>query len=50
MAKVYDVPPDELISRLTEILKTEDIPAPAWTVFVKTGATADKPPQKSDWW
>ena len=50
MAKVYDVPPDELISRLTEILKTEDIPAPVWTVFVKTGAHADKPPQKSDWW
>ena len=50
MAKVYDVPPDELISKLTEILKTEDIPAPAWTVFVKTGAHADKPPQKSDWW
>ena len=50
MAKVYDVPPDELISKLTEILKTEDIPAPAWAVFVKTGAHADKPPQKSDWW
>ena len=50
MAKVYDVPPAELISRLTEILKTEDIPAPAWAVFVKTGAHADKPPQKSDWW
>ena len=50
MAKVYDVPPDELISRLTEILKTEDIPAPAWAVFVKTGAHADKPPQKPDWW
>ena len=50
MAKVYDVPPDELISRLTEILKTEDIPAPAWAVFVNTGAHADKPPQKSDWW
>ena len=50
MAKVYDVPPDELISKLTEILKTEDIPAPAWAVFVKTGAHADKPPQKPDWW
>ena len=50
MAKVYDVPPDELISKLTEILKTEDIPAPAWAVSVKTGAHADKPPQKSDWW
>ena len=50
MAKVYDVPADELISKLTEILKTEDIPAPVWTVFVKTGAHADKPPQKPDWW
>ena len=50
MAKVYDVPADELISRLTEILKTEDIPAPVWSVFVKTGAHADKPPQKPDWW
>ena len=50
MAKVYDVPADELISKLTEILKTEEIPAPSWTMFVKTGAHADKPPQKSDWW
>ena len=49
MAKVYDVPADELISKLTEILKTEEIPAPNWTMFVKTGAHADKPPQKSDW-
>ena len=50
MAKVYDVPADELISKLTEILKTEEIPAPRWTMCVKTGAHADKPPQKSDWW
>ena len=50
MAKVYDVPADELISKLTEILKTEEIPAPSWTMFVKTGAHADKPPQKSVWW
>ena len=34
MAKVYDVPADVFISRLAEILKTEDIPAPSWTVFV----------------
>ena len=49
MAKVYDVPADELISKLTEILKTEEIPAPNCAVFVKTGAHADKPPQKPDW-
>ena len=50
MAKVYDVPANALISKLAEVLKTEDIPAPSWSLFVKTGAHADKPPQKSDWW
>ena len=50
MAKVYDVPADVLISRLAEILKNEDIPAPSWTPFVKTGVHADKPPQNRDWW
>lgn len=50
MAKVYDVPADVLIDKLTEILKNEDLPAPSWTPFVKTGSHADKPPQKSDWW
>ena len=50
MAKVYDVPADVLITRLSEILKNEDIPAPEWALFVKTGTHADKPPQNLDWW
>jgi len=50
MAKVYDVPADVFIKRLSEILKSEDIPAPSWIPFVKTGAHADKPPQNRDWW
>ena len=50
MAKVYDVPANALISKLAEVLTTEDIHAPSWSLFVKTGAHADKPPQKSDWW
>lgn len=50
MAKVYDVPADLLISKLTDILKTENIPAPSWTPFVKTGSHANKPPQNPDWW
>ena len=49
MAKVYDVPADKLISKLTEVLKTEELPAPTSTMFVTTGAHADKHPQKSDW-
>ena len=50
MAKVYDVPADVLIDRLSSALKNEDIPAPSWIPFVKTGAHADKPPQDRDWW
>ena len=50
MAKVYDVPADLLIGRLAEVLKGEDIPAPSWIPFVKTGAHADKPPHNRDWW
>ena len=50
MAKVYDVPADVLIERLSAALRNEDIPPPSWIPFVKTGAHADKPPQNRDWW
>ena len=50
MAKVHDVPADVLIRKLTDILKNEDIPAPIWTSFVKTGSHADRPPHEKDWW
>ncbi len=50
MAKVHDVPADVLLRKLTDILKNEDIPAPIWTSFVKTGSHADRPPHEKDWW
>ena len=50
MAKINDVPADILVKRLASVLKNEDIPAPSWTLFVKTGAHADKPPQDREWW
>jgi len=50
MAKVHDVPADVLLRKLTDILKNEDIPAPSWTSFVKTGSHADRPPHEKDWW
>lgn len=50
MAKVYDVPADILIKRLTEILKNEDIKPPEWIVYVKTGSHRERPPQNHDWW
>ncbi|MEO9319828.1 MAG: 30S ribosomal protein S19e [Nitrososphaera sp.] len=51
MAKVYDVPADELIEKLAEQLRKEKrIEPPAWSAFVKTGAHAEKIPQNKDWW
>ena len=50
MAKVYDVPADLLISRLSGILKDEDLPTPSWIPFVKTGAHVTRPPHERDWW
>src|SRR5688572_8483414 len=51
MAKVYDVPADELIAKLAEQLKNDKkIEAPAWSPFVKTGSHAMRIPQNKDWW
>ncbi|HEX2615672.1 MAG TPA: 30S ribosomal protein S19e [Nitrososphaera sp.] len=51
MAKVYDVPADELIAKLAEQLKNDKkIVAPAWSPFVKTGSHAQRIPQDKDWW
>ncbi|HVX03034.1 MAG TPA: 40S ribosomal protein S19, partial [Nitrososphaera sp.] len=51
MAKVYDVPADELIAKLAEQLKKDKkIEPPAWSAFVKTGSHAEKIPQNRDWW
>ncbi len=51
MAKVYDVPADELIAKLAEQLKNDKkIVAPAWSPFVKTGSHAQRIPQNKDWW
>ena len=51
MAKVYDVPADELIAKLAEQLKSDKkIEAPAWSAFVKTGSHAMRIPQSKDWW
>lgn len=51
MAKVYDVPADELIAKLAEQLKSENkIAPPVWSGFVKTGSHASRIPQNKDWW
>ena len=51
MAKVYDVPADELIAKLAEQLKNDKkVEPPAWSAFVKTGSHATRIPQSKDWW
>ena len=51
MAKAYDVPADELISKLAEQEKDKKIASPkAGLAFVKTGPHTEKIPQNKDWW
>jgi small subunit ribosomal protein S19e len=48
----YDIPPPVLIKRLTRYLKeeVEEINAPEWALFAKTGVFSQRPPQNPDWW
>ena len=51
MAKVFDVPADDLISKLSDQLKKDKkINPPAWASYVKTGTHTEKIPQNRDWW
>jgi small subunit ribosomal protein S19e len=51
MAKAYDIPATELITRLAEHLRNDKkIQPPQWAAYVKTGAHAEKIPQNRDWW
>jgi small subunit ribosomal protein S19e len=51
MTTVYEVPPNMLIDRLTEKLKSEaSIKPPEWASFVKTGTHREKAPVEKDWW
>jgi small subunit ribosomal protein S19e len=51
MAKAYDIPATELITRLAELLRNDKkIQPPQWAAYVKTGAHVEKIPQSRDWW
>ncbi|MDF0680380.1 MAG: 30S ribosomal protein S19e [Candidatus Nitrosocosmicus sp.] len=51
MAQVFDVPADDLISKLSDQLKKDKkINPPEWASYVKTGTHAEKIPQNRDWW
>ena len=51
MVTIYDVDPSELINRAAgELKKIEQIKAPEWALFVKTGTSRERPPVDKDWW
>lgn len=51
MVNIYDVDPNELISKVAEELKKmPEIQAPEWSQFVKTGPHKERLPDNPDWW
>lgn len=51
MVTIFDVDPTQLIEKIAEELKKiEQIKAPGWAVFVKTGVHKQRPPMRDDWW
>lgn len=51
MTTIYDVPADDLISKVAQKLKeNEAISKPEWVMFVKTGVNREMPPIQDDWW
>jgi small subunit ribosomal protein S19e len=51
MVTVYDIPPEKLIAKAANQLKSiESIKAPEWAEFAKTGRHTEKAPVQVDWW
>jgi small subunit ribosomal protein S19e len=51
MTTPYDVPPNDLISKLALALKQDPaLTPPEWANFVKTGVHKEKAPVDPDWW
>ncbi|MFN4132974.1 MAG: 30S ribosomal protein S19e [Candidatus Hadarchaeales archaeon] len=48
---VMEVKPADLLRELKEELKkVEELKPPAWSYFVKTGVSRERPPEQIDWW
>tara|TARA_Y100000310_G_C20605678_1_gene775344 strand:- start:633 stop:1226 length:594 start_codon:yes stop_codon:yes gene_type:complete len=51
MEAIYTVDPSDLIEHVSKELESvEAISAPAWAAYCKTGAHAERPPARADWW
>jgi len=48
---MYDIPADKLIQKTAqELKKIQEIKAPSWACFIKTGSHKERPPTQEDWW
>ena len=52
MVTAIEVPADKLILRLAKYRKenVDEVRAPEWSYFVKTGVNRENPPIQEDWW
>lgn len=51
MVTANEIDPQKLVEVTTEELKNvQAIKPPAWSAFVKTGVSRERPPQQADWW
>jgi small subunit ribosomal protein S19e len=51
MTTYHDVPADLLIAELATRLQSMDqVSAPEWADYVKTGSHRERPPVQADWW
>ena len=48
---VHEIPSQKFIAALSEKLKVmEEFAVPEWALFVKTGRSKERVPDKDDWW
>ena len=52
MTTAYDVPAGVLIERLSDYIKgnINEVKAPSWAEYVKTGSHVERAPHDPDWW
>jgi small subunit ribosomal protein S19e len=51
MTTVYDIPPGAVIKAAALDLKEKTkLKRPDWSLYVKTGADKERPPENEDWW
>jgi len=51
MATLYDAPAEDLVEALADRLSEyDDVEAPPWQEFAKTGAGKELPPEQADFW